>query len=117
MSQASSQASTAPAASPATRPLDRLDAAFARARGQGRAALVGYLPAGFPSIPGSVAGLQAMVAGGCDVVEVGLPYSDPSWTVRPSRPPPTRLCGPAPTPRTCYAPSRRWLVPVGPRWS
>lgn len=74
---ASSQASTAPAASPATRPLDRLDAAFARARGQGRAALVGYLPAGFPSIPGSVAGLQAMVAGGCDVVEVGLPYSDP----------------------------------------
>src|SRR6185312_14240643 len=51
--------------------------AYARARADGRAALVGYLPAGFPSYDGAVAGLTAMVKAGVDVVEVGLPYSDP----------------------------------------
>ena len=48
-----------------------------RARAEGRAALVGYLPAGFPTVEVSVAASQAMVAAGVDVVEVGLPYSDP----------------------------------------
>ncbi|WP_101524197.1 tryptophan synthase subunit alpha [Nocardioides houyundeii] len=51
--------------------------AFDKARGEGRAALVGYLPAGFPDLPGSVDAMRAMVAAGCDVIEVGLPYSDP----------------------------------------
>jgi tryptophan synthase alpha chain len=51
--------------------------AFARARAEGRAALVGYLPAGFPDVAGSVRAMQAMVEHGCDVIEVGLPYSDP----------------------------------------
>src|SRR5213079_2558782 len=50
---------------------------YARARADGRAALVGYLPAGFPSYDGCVAALTAMVKAGVDVVEVGLPYSDP----------------------------------------
>jgi len=54
-----------------------LGTAFARARAENRAALVGYLPAGFPSYDGAVAALSAMVAAGVDVVEVGLPYSDP----------------------------------------
>ena len=53
------------------------DEAFARARAEGRAALVGYLPAGFPSYDGCVRALTAMVEAGVDVVEVGLPYSDP----------------------------------------
>lgn len=52
-------------------------AVFARARAEGRAALVGYLPAGFPSYDGCVAALAAMVAAGVDLIEVGLPYSDP----------------------------------------
>jgi len=52
-------------------------AAFARAREEGRAALVGYLPAGFPDVEGGVAALRTMVEAGCDVIEVGLPYSDP----------------------------------------
>jgi tryptophan synthase alpha chain len=52
-------------------------AAYAAARAEGRAALVGYLPAGFPSYDGCVAALTAMVDAGVDVVEVGLPYSDP----------------------------------------
>jgi tryptophan synthase alpha chain len=51
--------------------------AYAAARADGRAALVGYLPAGFPSYDGCVAALTAMVEAGVDVVEVGLPYSDP----------------------------------------
>ena len=51
--------------------------AFAAASGEDRAALVGYLPAGFPDVAGSVDALRAMVASGCDVIEVGLPYSDP----------------------------------------
>src|SRR4051794_39421518 len=55
----------------------RSGAAYAQARAEGRAALVGYLPAGFPSYDGCVAGLTAMVKAGVDVVEVGLPYSDP----------------------------------------
>jgi tryptophan synthase alpha chain len=55
----------------------QLDAAFAASRAQGRAALVGYLPAGFPTVDDGVRALRAMVDGGCDVIEVGLPYSDP----------------------------------------
>ena len=55
--------------------------AFARAEAEHRAALIGYLPAGFPTIAGAQAALEAMVAGGpaggVDVLEVGLPYSDP----------------------------------------
>ena len=50
---------------------------FARTRAEGRAALIGYLPAGYPSVEASIAALTAMVAAGVDVVEVGLPYSDP----------------------------------------
>jgi tryptophan synthase alpha chain len=51
--------------------------AFAAARAERRAALVGYLPAGFPDVPGSVEAMRALVDGGCDVMEIGLPYSDP----------------------------------------
>jgi tryptophan synthase alpha chain len=52
-------------------------AAFATARSEGRAALVGYLPAGYPDVPGAIDALCVMVDSGCDVIEVGLPYSDP----------------------------------------
>jgi tryptophan synthase alpha chain len=51
--------------------------AFETARAEGRAALVGYLPAGYPSVEGSIEAMRAMVDAGCDVIEVGLPYSDP----------------------------------------
>jgi len=51
--------------------------AFDRARAEDRAALVGYLPAGFPDVAGSVEAMRVMVDAGCDVIEVGLPYSDP----------------------------------------
>jgi tryptophan synthase alpha chain len=51
--------------------------AFATARTEGRAALVGYLPAGFPSVAGGIEALRILVDAGCDAIEVGLPYSDP----------------------------------------
>jgi tryptophan synthase alpha chain len=51
--------------------------AFERTRAEGRAALVGYLPAGFPDLAGGIDALKVMVDSGCDVIEVGLPYSDP----------------------------------------
>ncbi len=51
--------------------------AFARARAEGRAALVGYLPAGFPTVAGGIEALRVLVDAGCDVIEVGLPYTDP----------------------------------------
>ncbi|MHB2024078.1 MAG: tryptophan synthase subunit alpha [Mycobacteriales bacterium] len=54
-----------------------LAAAFAAARGEGRAVLIGYLPAGFPTVARSIDALGRMVEHGVDVVEVGLPYSDP----------------------------------------
>jgi tryptophan synthase alpha chain len=55
----------------------RSSEAVQAARAEGRAALVGYLPVGFPDVDGSVAAALAMVDGGVDVVELGLPYSDP----------------------------------------
>ncbi|MFL6021718.1 MAG: tryptophan synthase subunit alpha [Marmoricola sp.] len=51
--------------------------AFARTRAEGRAALVGYLPAGYPDVPGAIDALKVMVDAGCDIIEIGLPYSDP----------------------------------------
>jgi tryptophan synthase alpha chain len=51
--------------------------AFEKAKADGRAALIGYLPAGFPDVQGGIDALRAMVDSGCDVIEVGLPYSDP----------------------------------------
>lgn len=50
---------------------------FTRAADEDRAALVGYLPAGFPSVDGAAEAAKAMVAAGTDVIEIGLPYSDP----------------------------------------
>lgn len=54
-----------------------LDETFAKAKADARAALVGYLPAGYPTVPGAITALRAMVDSGVDIVEVGLPYSDP----------------------------------------
>ena len=50
---------------------------LAKTKADGRAALIGYLPVGYPDVETSIAAMRALVAGGCDVVEVGIPYSDP----------------------------------------
>ncbi|MFF4847817.1 tryptophan synthase subunit alpha [Streptomyces sp. NPDC001194] len=50
---------------------------LAKAKSEDRAALVAYLPAGFPTVDGGIEAVKAVIAGGADVVEVGLPHSDP----------------------------------------
>ncbi|MEO8517551.1 MAG: tryptophan synthase subunit alpha [Dermatophilaceae bacterium] len=52
-------------------------AVLAKAKSQGRAALVGYLPVGYPDVPGSIEAMVAMVGAGVDIVEIGVPYTDP----------------------------------------
>jgi tryptophan synthase alpha chain len=54
-----------------------LDELFAGCRAEHRAALVGYLPAGYPTVDDSARLLGAVLDAGADLVEVGLPYSDP----------------------------------------
>ena len=50
---------------------------FATVRAEDRAAFIAYLPAGYPTVEGSIDNINAVVAAGADVIEVGLPYSDP----------------------------------------
>ncbi|WP_069172378.1 tryptophan synthase subunit alpha [Streptomyces griseus] len=50
---------------------------FARARSEDRAALIVYLPGGFPTVDAGIEAIKAAVAGGADIIEVGLPHSDP----------------------------------------
>lgn len=50
---------------------------FSRCREERRAALIGYLPVGFPSVTESVDAMVAMVEAGVDAVEIGVPYTDP----------------------------------------
>jgi len=52
-------------------------AAFEKAAAQQRAVLVGYLPAGFPSVDGAIEAAIAIADAGADIMEIGLPYSDP----------------------------------------
>jgi tryptophan synthase alpha chain len=49
----------------------------AKAFTQGHPALIGYLPAGFPTVDLAIEAAQAMTEAGADVIEIGLPYSDP----------------------------------------
>ncbi|WP_083709442.1 tryptophan synthase subunit alpha [Leifsonia sp. ALI-44-B] len=51
--------------------------ALQKRRDEDRGALIGYLPAGFPTIDDSVEAAIAIARNGVDVIELGLPYSDP----------------------------------------
>ena len=55
----------------------RLRALFRACRDEHRAALIGYLPTGYPDVPGSIDAMKALTESGCDLIEVGVPYSDP----------------------------------------
>jgi tryptophan synthase alpha chain len=57
--------------------MSRLASVFESCRNEDRAALIGYLPTGFPDVPTSIIAMTALVESGCDIVEVGIPYSDP----------------------------------------
>jgi tryptophan synthase alpha chain len=54
-----------------------VETVLAKAKAEGRAALVGYLPVGFPDLQGSIDAMLAMVEAGVDIVEIGVPYTDP----------------------------------------
>lgn len=55
----------------------RVEAVIDAAKAQGRGVLIGYLPAGFPTIDDSVDAVLALARGGADIIELGVPYSDP----------------------------------------
>ena len=55
----------------------RVEAAIRAANDSGRGALVAYLPAGYPSIDESIEAVVALADAGADIIELGIPYSDP----------------------------------------
>lgn len=57
--------------------MSRLGGLFDACRAEQRAALIGYLPTGFPDVPSSISAMTALVESGCDIIEVGVAYSDP----------------------------------------
>jgi len=57
--------------------MSRLNETFARLRDEGRQGLVSYVVAGDPSPDGTVGLLHELVAAGADILEVGVPFSDP----------------------------------------
>jgi tryptophan synthase alpha chain len=57
--------------------MSQLADVIGKAKAEGRAALIAYLPVGYPDVDASIAAMVAAVEGGADVVEVGVPYSDP----------------------------------------
>ena len=56
---------------------DRLARSFADCAAQGRAALVTFVTAGDPDLDTSARVLRALIAGGADIVELGMPFTDP----------------------------------------
>ena len=57
--------------------MDRIAETFARTRREKRAAFVAYLCAGDPDFDTSLAACRAVIAAGADVLEIGVPFSDP----------------------------------------
>ncbi|GER83116.1 MAG: tryptophan synthase subunit alpha [Thermogemmatispora sp.] len=60
-----------------TVPAQRIGRAFAQASREGRCVLIPYLMCGFPSVEQSLAAMLAAIEGGADLIELGLPFSDP----------------------------------------
>jgi tryptophan synthase alpha chain len=57
--------------------MTQLDSVMAQVRSENRAALIAYIPAGFPSQAGCAKAIQALADAGVDAIEIGFPYSDP----------------------------------------
>jgi tryptophan synthase alpha chain len=57
--------------------MSKLNDLFSRCRAENRAALIAYLPSGFPSHDEGIEAMRALLDAGVDAIEVGLPYSDP----------------------------------------
>ncbi len=57
--------------------MSRIEATYRRCQAEGRLALVAYLTVGYPSPADTLPLVEAMVEGGCDLIELGVPFSDP----------------------------------------
>ena len=57
--------------------MTQLDSVMAKVRAENRAALIAYIPAGFPSKSGCAKAIKALADAGVDAIEIGFPYSDP----------------------------------------
>lgn len=57
--------------------MSRVENLLAERKAAGSGALIGYLPVGFPDLPTSIEAAVALVDNGVDIIELGLPYSDP----------------------------------------
>ena len=59
------------------RSMTRIDATFARLRAEGKKAFVTYIMAGDPDVPVSLAVMKGLPGAGVDIIELGLPFTDP----------------------------------------
>ena len=57
--------------------MNRIQKLFARTRAEGRGAFVAYLTMGAPTLEASVAAADVLLAEGADILELGVPFSDP----------------------------------------
>jgi tryptophan synthase alpha chain len=57
--------------------VSQVGVAFGKAAAEGRAAVIGYLPAGYPTVDDAIEAALAMARSGADILEIGLPYTDP----------------------------------------
>ncbi len=57
--------------------MSKVEATFAANKATGKDTLIGYFPLGFPTLSESVEAAVAMAEGGVDILELGVPYSDP----------------------------------------
>lgn len=57
--------------------MSKLADCISKAKAEGRAALIAYVPVGYPTVDDSIAAMVAAVEAGADAIEVGVPYSDP----------------------------------------
>ena len=57
--------------------MNRIDARFADLRGQPRTALISFITAGDPSREATLPVMHALVEAGADLIELGVPFSDP----------------------------------------
>ena len=56
---------------------NRIKNSFAKAKAEKRGAFVAYLTMGYPTLEKSEAAADALIAGGADIIELGVPFSDP----------------------------------------